>query len=230
MSSPRRLKRAAGVRSRRATVAGEDNRPPLTLASRSPQRAAILSQLGVAFHAVAGDVEELAHGAPERLAVENARRKAGAVEGSLVLGVDTIVAVDGRPYGKPRDRDEAAAVLGLLSGREHEVWSGIALRSGRATEVSSARTAVRFRRLSAAEVRWYLDGEEWRGRAGGYAIQGRGASLVEAIEGDFWNVVGLPVAELMRLAPELVVGGGQSDHRRATPRSASRSRSSSSAV
>ena len=212
------------------TVAGEDVWAPLTLASQSPQRAAILSQLGVAFHAIAPHVEERADGAPERLAVENARRKADAVEGTLVLGVDTIVAVGGRPYGKPRDGDEAALVLGLLSGREHEVWSGIALRSAGATEVRSARTAVRFRRLSAAEVRWYIDSEEWLGRAGGYAIQGRGAALVEAIEGDFWNAVGLPVAELLTLAPELIVGVGQSDHRGAIPRSVSTSRSSSSAV
>jgi septum formation protein len=178
----------------------------LTLASRSPQRHAILTQLGVPFRAVAPAVEELATGAPERLVVENARRKAESVEGAPVLGVDTTVALDGRAHGKPRDRDEARAMLRLLSGREHEVFSGIALRFADRVETGAARTAVRFRALSEADLRWYLDTEEWRGRAGGYAIQGRGAALVESIEGDFWNVVGLPVAELMRLAPELVLG------------------------
>jgi len=188
-----------GARSRTAA--------PLVLASRSPQRRAILEQLGIEFRAVAPGVEELSQGSPERLVVENARRKAEAVEGPLVLGVDTTVALDGRSYGKPSDGDAAGETLGALSGREHEVWSGIALRGGDEVEVRSARTLVRFRALSAMEIEWYLATGEWRERAGGYAIQGRGAVLVEEIEGDFWNVVGLPVAALMGLAPELVVAG-----------------------
>jgi septum formation protein len=177
----------------------------VTLASRSPQRRAILTQLGVPFRAVAPEVEERSTGAPELLVVENACRKAAFVEGAPVLGVDTIVALDGNAHGKPRGRDEAGATLRLLSGREHEVFSGIALRFADGVATGFARTLVRFRALSDADLRWYLDTEEWRGRAGGYAIQGRGAALVEAIEGDFWNVVGLPVPELMRLAPELVL-------------------------
>ena len=180
---------------------------PLVLASRSPQRRAILEQLGVEFRAVAPGVEELSGGPPDRLVVENARRKAEAVEGTVVLGVDTTVVLDGRTYGKPLDGAEAAETLGALSGREHEVWSGLALRRGGELELRSARTLVRFRPLSAVDIEWYRATGEWRERAGGYAIQGRGAALVEEIEGDFWNVVGLPVAALVGLAPELVVAG-----------------------
>ncbi len=178
------------------------------LASRSPQRRAILDQLGVEFQAVAPGVEELSEGPPERLVVENARRKAEAVEGTLVLGVDTTVALDGCAYGKPLDGQAAAQTLRALSGREHEVWSGIALhRGGGEVAMRSARTLVRFRTLTASEIEWYLATREWQERAGGYAIQGRGAALVEEIEGDFWNVVGLPVAALVKLAPELVMAG-----------------------
>ncbi len=180
---------------------------PLVLASGSPQRRAILEQLGVEFRAVASAVEELTQGPPDRLVVENARRKAEAVEGTLVLGVDTTVVLDGRSYGKPLDGDAAAEVLRALSGREHEVWSGLALRRAGDVVVRSARTVVRFRPLSEVEIDWYLATGEWRERAGGYAIQGRGAALVEQVEGDFWNVVGLPVAALVGLAPELVVAG-----------------------
>ena len=150
------------------------------------------------------EVEEVEEGDPRGLVIENALRKARAVHGDLVLGVDTTVSVDGRSYGKPRDRDEAMRTIRLLSGREHEVWSGIALRRGTA-ETQAARCArVRFRTVTEPLMRWYLDSGEWRDRAGGYAIQGRGAALVEAIDGDFWNVVGLPVPDLVGMAPELL--------------------------
>ena len=179
----------------------------LVLASRSPQRRAILEQLGIAFTVVAPDVAELAAGDPEALVVENARRKARAVDaGPLVLGVDTAVALDAQVHGKPPDAAAARAVLRRLAGREHEVWSGLALRSHEGLRTASARTVVRFRRLSEPELDWYLESGEWRGRAGGYAIQGRGAALVAAVEGDFFNVVGLPVAALLTLAPGLLLG------------------------
>jgi len=151
-------------------------------------------------------VEELEDGEPRALVLENARRKTQAVPGPMVLGVDTIVALEARPYGKPANADEAAATLGALSGREHEVWSAIALRDGLRLATATARTVVRFRPLRPDQVAWYVATGEWRGRAGGYAIQERGAALVESIEGDFWNVVGLPVAALTALAPELVMG------------------------
>jgi septum formation protein len=177
----------------------------LTLASRSPQRRAILELLGVAFEVMPADVEERTKGDPPALVVENALRKARAVPGERVLGVDTEVVLDGHVYGKPADADEAATFLRRLSGRTHDVWSGIALRDANGAErTAAARTGVRFRLLEQADLDWYLRTEEWRDRAGGYAIQGRGAALVEAIDGDYWNVVGLPVAELVRMAPDLV--------------------------
>jgi septum formation protein len=172
----------------------------LILASRSPQRRAILEQLGIEFEVVVPDVEELEDGDPREMVVENALRKVRAVPGAMVLGVDTTVALDGRSYGKPPDRGLARETLSTLSGRTHEVWSGIALND----QTAVACTRVTFRPLGEPLLEWYLRSEEWRERAGGYAIQGRGAALVERIEGDFWNVVGLPVPELLRMAPDLL--------------------------
>ena len=177
----------------------------LVLASRSPQRRAILEQLGVPFEVVPSDVEETVKGDPRAVVVENALRKARAVKGDRVLGVDTEVVLDGRVYGKPADEAEAETFLRRLSGRTHEVWSGIALcRAGGDERTANACTKVRFRLLEQSDLDWYIGTGEWRDRAGGYAIQGRGAALVEAVDGDYWNVVGLPVAELVRLAPDLV--------------------------
>jgi septum formation protein len=142
-------------------------------------------------------VEELTEGDPHVVALENARRKAAAVDGGgvPVLGVDTVVALDGRMYDKPADADEARATLRALSGRTHTVISGIALGD----RISLAETLVTFRDLD-GYLDWYLATGEWRDRAGGYAIQGRGAALVTRIEGDYLNVVGLPVAALLDLA------------------------------
>jgi septum formation protein len=176
----------------------------LLLASRSPQRRAILQQLGVRFDVVIPEVEETADGDPRGLVIENALRKAQAVHGAFVLGVDTTVVLEGRSFGKPRDREEAGRLLRMLSGREHEVWSGIAVIRGGEEQTAAACTRVRFRTVTDELLRWYLDSGEWRERAGGYAIQGRGAALVEAVDGDFWNVVGLPVPELLKIAPELL--------------------------
>src|SRR3954469_1318297 len=125
----------------------------LILASRSPQRRAILTQLGIEFEVVIPDVEELEEGDPREMVVENALRKARSVSGERVLGVDTTVVVDGRSYGKPVDKGEAEDFLRLLSGRTHEVWSGIALNEATA----AACTRVRFRRLPQPLLRCYLD-------------------------------------------------------------------------
>ena len=176
------------------------------LASRSPQRRAILERLGVRFEVVAPDVEELDEGDPAELALENAVRKARAVASgrpeATVLGVDTVVALDGRPFGKPRDEQEASRFLRELSGRVHEVHSGVALiAAGGELRARGALTRVRFRALAEHDLAWYLRSGEWDERAGGYAIQGRGAALVEGVEGDPWNVVGLPVSLLVSLAP-----------------------------
>jgi septum formation protein len=176
----------------------------IVLASGSPQRRAILEQLGTEFRVQTPDVEEVTEGDPATLVVENALRKARAVEGETILGVDTAVAVDGRVLGKPRDAAQAREFVAALAGRSHHVWSGLALIQAGRERTASAVTEVRFRPLEGAEVDRYVATGEWRGRAGGYAIQGRGAVLVEKIEGDYLNVVGLPVAELVRVAPELL--------------------------
>jgi septum formation protein len=183
-------------------------RAGVILSSRSPQRRAILEQLGVAFRVEAPDVEELSRGDPRALVRENALRKARAVVAAdRVLAADTAVVLDGHAFGKPSDEHEAETFLRRLSGRTHEVMSGIALREPDGAERSDvAVTKVRFRRLEARDLAWYLATEEWRERAGAYAIQGRGAALVEGIEGDYWNVVGLPVAALLRLVPDLLAG------------------------
>lgn len=184
----------------------------LILASRSPQRRAILEHAGIPFEVVPAGVEELEQGDPEEVAIENARRKALAVAalaeaaGAVVLGVDTVVALDGRLYGQPAGREEALATLGALSGRTHEVLSGVTLATGgerAALREAVAVTGVTFRALSPAEIERYADTGEWRGRAGAYAIQQRGATLVDRIEGDYLNVVGLPLATLLRLEPGL---------------------------
>jgi septum formation protein len=176
----------------------------LVLASRSPRRRAILEQLGVEFRVEVPEVEELSEGEPRELVLENARRKARAVEGEQVLGVDTTVVLEGRALGKPRDAREAERFLRELSGREHEVMSGLALRDAAGERSDVAVTRVRFRELDERTIDWYISRGEWGDCAGGYAIQGRGAALVDEIAGDYWNVVGLPVPALLRLAPDLL--------------------------
>jgi septum formation protein len=152
-------------------------------------------------------VEELAAGDPAAVTVENARRKALAARrdaAETVLGCDTVVALDGRIYGKPGDADAARATLGALSGRTHTVVSGLAVLVGGGERTTVARTAVTFRELPAALLEWYVGTGEWRERAGGYAIQGAGAALVRAVDGDYENVVGLPLAALLDVYPELL--------------------------
>jgi len=121
-----------------------------------------------------------------------------------IVGVDTVVTLDGALYGKPAEAGEARATLSRLSGQVHEVVSGIAVVEGAAVRTVSATTRVAFRDLDAATLDWYLATEEWRERAGGYAIQGRGAALVAGIEGDYLNVVGLPVTALLELLPGIL--------------------------
>jgi septum formation protein len=149
-------------------------------------------------------VPELEQGDPEAIAVENARRKATAVDGELVLGIDTVVALAGRLYGKPAGAAEARETLRALSGATHRVVSGLALSLDGQVRVATSVTDVTFRELSDGVVGWYVATDEWRDRAGGYAIQGRGAALVRGIDGDYLNVVGLPVTALLDLEPGLV--------------------------
>jgi septum formation protein len=180
----------------------------LILASASPQRRAILEQLGIDFEVRPTGVEEATEGEPAAVAALNARRKALAVEappGALVLGADTDVALDGELLGKPRDAAHAREHLGRLAGRRHEVVGAIALtQDGEILAADVVITAVDFRRATPALIDWYVQTGEWEGRAGGYAIQGRGAALVAGIDGDYLNVVGLPVARLLDLRPDLL--------------------------
>ena len=171
----------------------------LVLASTSPQRRAILEQLGIPFEIVAPVYEELGEDP-----VEHAVGKARSVEGGgrPVLGVDTVVVCSDRVLNKPADEVEAAAMLELLAGREHQVVSGLCLRTRDWEEVHRDVTRVWFRPLGERDVAAYVAADEWRERAGGYAIQGRGAGLVERIEGDYLNVVGLPAACLLRVLTE----------------------------
>jgi len=150
-------------------------------------------------------VDEETRGDPREVAVENARRKALAVaaRGEVVLGADTDVALDGEILGKPADETQAQAFLERLSGRTHEVVGGIAVvRDDRLTTVVEV-TEVEFAALDSSTVEWYVRSREWEGRAGGYAIQGRGAALITGIRGDYLNVVGLPLARLLALHPDL---------------------------
>jgi septum formation protein len=179
----------------------------LILASRSLQRREILTRLGVQFEVRPAEVEELEQGPPHEVAVENAYRKAAAVAeaepDAAVLGVDTIVTLGGRIYGKPGDREQAHQTLTALAGRRHAVIGGVCLIEGGRVRTLAPSTLVTIRHLDEAAIERYLDTGEWRGRAGAYAIQGRGALLVSATEGDYLNVVGLPVAALAELDPGL---------------------------
>jgi septum formation protein len=177
----------------------------------------MLERLGVPFTVRAADVQEIEHGDPAQVVVENARRKASAVRDpgarEAVLGCDTVVALPGAIYGKPADEHAAGEMLRSLSDRTHEVLSGLVLllpsgdSAGRADERTAvARTEVSFRLLEDELLAWYLATGEWRGRAGGYAIQGAGAALVRAVTGDYENVVGLPLASLLDLYPQLLTG------------------------
>ena len=186
--------------------------PPLLLASTSPQRRAILEQLGLPFEVVAPQyVESDSPGlAPVELVQKHARGKALSVGGEAgerpVLGVDTSVVCDGRSHGKPRDAGEAAEMLEVLGGRTHDVVSGLCLVTPGWVAVEHDVTRVTFRSLTPRDIAVYVASGEWESRAGAYAIQGRGASLVERIEGDYLNVVGLPAALLIRLLAERLPG------------------------
>jgi septum formation protein len=139
------------------------------------------------------------------VAEENARRKALAVPGTFVLGADTVVAIDGDILGKPADADQAREYVARLAGRTHQVVGAIAVvRDGVLAHLTSEITDVHFRDADTALLDWYVATGEWRGRAGGYAIQGAGAALVRGIEGDYLNVVGLPLSRLLDLVPDLL--------------------------
>jgi len=186
--------------------------PPLLLASTSPQRRAILHQLGIPFDVVAPRYEE--HDLPDadatKLVCDHARGKARSVADEAgdrpVLGVDTTVVLDGKLYAKPADAGAAEQMLDALSGRTHAVISGLCLITPGWEVVEAAATLVTFRALTPRDLGLYVASGEWEGRAGGYAIQGLGAGLVERVEGDYLNVVGLPASLLVRLLAERFAG------------------------
>ena len=185
---------------------------PLLLASTSPRRRAILEQLHIPFDVVAPRYEEQSVQGVDAVelvrmhAREKARSVADGAEDRPVLGVDTDVVLDGRIYGKPNDATDAGVMLEELSGNTHVVVSGLCLLTPGWEVVEHESTLVTFRRITPRDLAAYLATREWEGRAGAYAIQGRGAALVQRIEGDYLNVVGLPAALLVRLLAERFAG------------------------
>jgi septum formation protein len=176
----------------------------LVLASASPRRRDLLSQLGLQFTVAAADLDEtpLSGEAADAYVLRLARAKAQAVAtrfpGSWVLAADTTVALGTELLGKPSGPAEAKEMLTQLSGRTHAVYTGVAL-AGRAQEATVVRTGVTFRTLSGGEIGWYVSTGEPLDKAGAYAIQGKGGFLVAAVEGSPTNVIGLPLGETLEL-------------------------------
>ena len=185
-----------------------DESTEVVLASASPQRREMLERLGIEFSVDVSGVEEITHGDPKEVVLANALLKARSASrsGVLTIGCDTDVVVEGHLIGKPEDEMRAHEYLAQLSGRTHEVVSGLALLGPEDDRVrtGTVETRVTFRPLEVSEIDAYVATGEWRGRAGGYAIQGVGASLVERVEGDISNVIGLPIGLLLSLAPDLM--------------------------
>ncbi|RKH16876.1 septum formation inhibitor Maf [Corallococcus sp. CA047B] len=179
----------------------------LVLASASPRRKDLLAQLGLRFTVTAADIDEtpmageIARNYVQRLAEEKARTVAAHHPDAWVLAADTTVALGSELMGKPRDAAEARAMLGRLSGRTHEVFTGIAV-AGRSRASQVVRTQVTFRALSSEEIAWYADTGEPLDKAGAYAIQGKGGFLVASVDGSPTNVIGLPLGETLALLQE----------------------------
>ncbi|MFX0185815.1 MAG: Maf family protein [Candidatus Hodarchaeota archaeon] len=178
--------------------------PRIILASRSPDRGAILEQIGIPFITIPSDIDEEMKKDPESLVLQNSVKKAEKVgtqlqsvyKNYIVIGCDTII-ID--PYqnimGKPKDRNDAQQMLRTLSGKSHKVLSGCSIINypDRIKYQTVESTLVKFQEISEEEINFYLQNEEWKNRAGSYAIQGLGAFLVKEIHGDYYNVVGLPI-------------------------------------
>lgn len=191
--------------------------PKIILASASPRRSEILAWAGVDFEVHPSELDESAATACDAaatpdpalvcqsLALSKARAVAALRKEGLVLGADTLVVVDGLVLGKPRDAADARRMLGLLEGREHEVLTGVALvdAASGAAEVGFERTTVRFLPMTGSEIDWYVSTGEPMDKAGAYAIQGIGSRFVSGINGCFFNVMGLPVSRVLRMAARL---------------------------
>jgi septum formation protein len=192
----------------------------LFLASQSPRRHSLLSDLGIPFTVAASEATEIMSGRPvSALAEANALAKVRGArlpesvsEGAFVLGTDTLVSLGRKVMGKPASAEEATEMLAVLSGRKHRVVSGMALArvSGRSIDqadtqvrVASASTQVAFARLEKEQIAAYIESGEWRGKAGGYAVQGLAALFVRGLSGEYSNVVGLPLHLMNGLFGEL---------------------------
>jgi septum formation protein len=186
------------------------SKQPLILASGSPRRAEILNAVGWPFEAITAGIDETL-GLDEqpldyvqRLAREKAQAVAAKLEAGLVLGADTTVVVEGELLGQPEDDEDARRMLRLLSGKWHEVLTGVALvRIGDDARVDYERTWVRFAEMSEEEVAWYVASGEPKGKAGAYGIQGKASLFISGIEGDYFNIVGLPVHLVFRMAQSM---------------------------
>jgi septum formation protein len=182
-------------------------REKLILASSSPRRAEILTSVGWPFEVVVASVDESVNDGEEpsayvqRLARAKAEAVATKLEEGLVLGADTTVVVDNSILGQPRDDDDARRMLRLLNGKWHEVLTGVALiRVGGEASVDYERTRVRFSEMTDADIDWYIATGEPRGKAGAYGIQGRAALFIEEVQGDYFNIVGLPVRLVFKMS------------------------------
>ena len=177
----------------------------LILASKSPRRKELLKQIGIPFVVVVSDAEEVSGNSwtPAALVIENAKRKARAVAekypDSPVLGADTVVSLEGKIFGKPKDKDEARKMLTALSGKMHEVTTGLALINRNEIRTTSVTTKVFFDTMTKADIDAYIATDEPMDKAGAYAIQGKAARFIEKIEGSYSNVVGLPLNVLIQL-------------------------------
>lgn len=183
----------------------------IVLASASPRRQELLRQVGLSFQVIPSGVDEqvsepIGPGAlVEFLAESKAADVAARVPGTLVIGADTIVVVDGQVLGKPRDRADAIGMLQKLSGRSHQVMTGVALIAGGRKLVSHEETTVHFMRLEQGQIERYVDSGEPMDKAGAYGIQGRASAMIDRIEGDYFTVVGLPLCRTVRMLAEFGV-------------------------
>lgn len=189
----------------------QGNKPPLILASASPRRGELLQLLSIPFETIPSRIEEIFYEGelPEehvmRLARAKAEEVAGQYPGRWVLAADTVVEIDGRILGKPKDQREAEEMLRMLSQREHRVLTGYYIMNSSSSPKKGGKvtTRVKFKALSAGEIRWYVGTGEPFDKAGGYAIQERAAFMVEGISGSYTNVVGLPLGEVVEALQEL---------------------------
>lgn len=179
---------------------------PFILASGSPRRRELLAYLGIPFEVIPGNAAELTQGKPEELVCANARAKALAVSihqtDALVLGADTIVCLDDKILGKPRDAEDARQMLRSLSGQWHVVYTGVCLARGEETATCCEATRVLFARMSEQDIEQYVQTGEPMDKAGAYAIQGIGGQFIEKIEGSPSNVIGLPLTLVRRMLQE----------------------------